>query len=183
MLHKRYLVKRGSVFYFRWRVPDILRPLLWLTEVTRSLGTGSPRLAIGRSAVYLAAIYELLEAQSNLELGQHSKAQLEAKTNSLLEQLGYLPSKNLRRRSREMTQEAPHTSNDRESLLLLSQAIEMFVKSKNWKARYEKEACRGLKFLLIAIGDKDIKNIRRKHLREALELLEGLPKANISPYC
>lgn len=39
MLHKRYLVKRGSVFYFRWRVPDSLRPFLGLTEVTRSLHT------------------------------------------------------------------------------------------------------------------------------------------------
>lgn len=68
--------------------------------------------------------------------------------------------------------------------MLLSQAIDMFVETRkgDWKARYAKEACRGLELILLAVGDENIKNIKRRHLRDALAVLEALPKGNVNPY-
>ncbi|MET0061725.1 MAG: DUF6538 domain-containing protein [Candidatus Thiodiazotropha endolucinida] len=33
---------RGNAYYFRWRVPDDLRPILGMTELKQSLFTSNP---------------------------------------------------------------------------------------------------------------------------------------------
>ncbi len=44
-----HLIRRGGTYHFRRRVPDALRPVLGMREISRSLGTASPREAAGRA--------------------------------------------------------------------------------------------------------------------------------------
>jgi hypothetical protein len=52
MLHK-YLQRRGSIYYFRWRIPADLRPILGVTELKHSLRTADLLVAGARAGRYI----------------------------------------------------------------------------------------------------------------------------------
>lgn len=70
MLHK-YLQRRGDIYYFRWRVPADLRPILGVTELKHSLRTANQLQASVRAGRYVVAVSGMQSARdaySMLEL-------------------------------------------------------------------------------------------------------------------
>ncbi len=55
MIHK-HLHRRGNIYYFRWRVPSDLRPILGVTEMIKSLRTLDQCKAIVRAGKFTLAI-------------------------------------------------------------------------------------------------------------------------------
>ncbi len=58
MVHNAYLFQRGKIFYFRWKVPVNIRPVLGRTEIRYSLFTDSLQKAKLRSGPFAAMVSE-----------------------------------------------------------------------------------------------------------------------------
>ncbi|MEE9357940.1 MAG: DUF6538 domain-containing protein, partial [Sedimenticolaceae bacterium] len=56
---QRHLLRRGSIYYFRWRLPADLRPILGATDLERSLCTADHLRAAVRAAPLELAVADI----------------------------------------------------------------------------------------------------------------------------
>lgn len=63
-----HLQRRNGVYHLRMRVPDAIRSLVGKTEVVRSLGTASLRIARPRCALHAALVMEAFEVIKTNEM-------------------------------------------------------------------------------------------------------------------
>jgi len=161
-LVQKYLVLRGTTYHFRFVIPRDIRQIYpYLPrEIKRSLRTDSLFEANAQVAEKLPTIHTL----------KNYHIQPEVRLN-LIESLYF-----------EKSTYSPTATKKETRKLKLSDAWKNFCEWKSWTDKQSKANQRLYENLKLFIGDRNIEDITKRVLKNALTSIEKLPKRNQSPY-
>lgn len=186
VLHKRYLFKRGSTVYFRWRVPVAMVPFIDRTEIVLSLSTDSMKQARIQSARLFLAVEDLKQAFASYLISPSSSPDIAQQLSIIINRMKDTVRVGIRVPA-PIVQPAPLklSYKSSETVPTLSEVYKEFIEHKRGlglSTRLEKEYGRYCQSFLDIVGDKAISEINRKTVAKALQAYASLPKRNVGGY-
>lgn len=162
MLHK-LLHQRNQIYYFRWRIPSELKPILKRTEIIQSLQTKDKYIALNRASANFELVTELKALRSSLLLGALDLDRFSTLAHKACE-------------GRLKASDKPK----------LSQVLEEFIvhklNSTGLSKKHHEQYIRDVTTVIELMGDKPINEISQKDCRNCFVAYSELPLRNKSPY-